>query len=41
MACVLSIGTDLDDLEHRNGPYFAFFTEFWSFFSNNSMVTRA
>jgi len=22
------IGTDLDDLERRNSPYFAFFTEF-------------
>jgi len=24
----LSIGTDLDDFERRNSPYFAFFTEF-------------
>ena len=27
----LLIGTDLDDLERRNSPYFAFFTEFDSF----------
>ena len=26
----LSIGTDLDDLDWRNSPYFAFFTEFGS-----------
>jgi len=26
-----SIGTDLDDLERRNSPYFAFFTEFDGF----------
>jgi len=33
MAYGLSIGTDLDDLERRNSPYFAFFSAEFERFS--------